>query len=135
MSNKGNCLTKLPGSRALSVHKSRLLGSTAVMLCAAAFALPAAANDLIINGITIANNSPAFILGLPGLTDTTVVNVNTQNITGPAIDTIRVAAFQGATTLTVDAGKSVSGRQSPGPISLRRQGPLPAPSTATSRRR
>jgi hypothetical protein len=79
----------------------------------AGFTAPAFANEVLYTGGATPDGhgtfGNAFVLTAPGLNENVTINVNTQNLTGPAIDTIRVIAFQGNTDVTVDGGRSVAG--------------------------
>lgn len=75
--------------------------------------LSAIANDVLYTGGATVNGtgdfSPTFILAAPGLTENVTINLNTQALTGPAVDSVRVIGFAGNVNLNVDAGFGISG--------------------------
>jgi hypothetical protein len=69
----------------------------------------AQSNDLLYSGPSIDgvnNSSPFFILATPtnGLNENTEVRVNTQSLTSPSIEKIRVVGWDGKVDITVDKG-------------------------------
>jgi hypothetical protein len=87
---------------------STALATALIAITSGALISGAQANTVTVGGLAAPDATPLFILVAPGNLDT-VVNVNTTNITGAAVEGVRVIGFAGKTDLTVDAGKSISG--------------------------
>lgn len=83
----------------LGPSRVSLLSSTSLVSAALLLSLPVTANDVLVDGIAVTDNSPTFIAVSPGAAGVTVVNVTTQSITGPAAYGVRVVGFDGDTTL------------------------------------
>ena len=85
----------------------------AMSMTLACLAATAAANDVLYTGGATLNGtgdfSPANIFSAPGLNEFVTVNVNTIDLVGPAVDTVRVVGFQGNINFNLSAGRSISG--------------------------